>query len=101
MSDLRALQWVTMAGLACTLVAVTIGLVYVRRAIAVQRESAARLAAVYRTYLRLLSQALAREQTSLKCRLYGLQPHEPCSGTRDDGTGLPCECWCHRLSTVV
>ncbi|HEY2309449.1 MAG TPA: hypothetical protein VGI05_26525 [Streptosporangiaceae bacterium] len=34
---------------------------------------------------------------SLKCRIYGNSPHVPCSGTRDDGTGEACECWCHKL----
>jgi hypothetical protein len=32
---------------------------------------------------------------SLKCRVYGDQPHAPCGGTTDDGTGLPCGCACH------
>jgi hypothetical protein len=32
---------------------------------------------------------------SLKCRIYQDRPHDPCSGTIDDGTGRPCQCWCH------
>jgi len=32
---------------------------------------------------------------SLKCRLYAAREHTPCSGTTDDGTGSPCEHWCH------
>lgn len=32
---------------------------------------------------------------SFKCRMYGDRPHDPCSGTTDDGRELPCECWCH------
>lgn len=32
---------------------------------------------------------------SFRCRMYGDRPHDPCSGTTDDGYNLPCECWCH------
>jgi O-acetyl-ADP-ribose deacetylase (regulator of RNase III) len=32
---------------------------------------------------------------SFKCKTYGSQSHDPCSGTTDDGRELPCECWCH------
>lgn len=32
---------------------------------------------------------------SLKCRVYWNAPHEPCSGTADDGTQRPCGCRCH------
>ena len=32
---------------------------------------------------------------SFKCRMYGDRPHDPCSGTTDDGSELPCECPCH------
>lgn len=32
---------------------------------------------------------------SLKCKIYADRPHDPCSGTTDDGNELTCECWCH------
>jgi hypothetical protein len=32
---------------------------------------------------------------SFKCRAYDDRPHDPCSGTTDDGTGRRCGCWCH------
>jgi hypothetical protein len=35
------------------------------------------------------------DQLSLKCRLYGDNPHEPCSGTTDDGLRKTCLHWCH------
>lgn len=38
---------------------------------------------------------------SLKCRIYAERPHEPCSGTTDDGTESPCLHWCHSAPTVM
>ena len=38
----------------------------------------------------------SNQKLSLKCKLYGDRPHDPCSGTTDDGLESPCECWCHR-----
>jgi len=33
---------------------------------------------------------------SLKCKIYGDRPHDPCSETSDDGSHSLCGCWCHR-----
>ncbi|HWM96698.1 MAG TPA: hypothetical protein VNO54_06540 [Streptosporangiaceae bacterium] len=35
---------------------------------------------------------------SLKCKLYGDQPHQSCSGTCDCGGEHRCEHWCHEDS---
>lgn len=42
-----------------------------------------------------MTPAASEPLLSLKCRLYGDRPHQPCSGTVDDGTERPCECVCH------
>lgn len=37
----------------------------------------------------------AGAKLSLRCWLYRDKPHNPCSGTTDDGSGAPCGCRCH------
>jgi hypothetical protein len=86
---------VGVAGNCVALVYIRLAQVQLRRALAVHQEMAERLYSPVPSADNLLLPLVL--PMSLKCRIYGNAAHAPCSGTRDDGSGDPCECWCHKV----